>query len=104
MFLNIYIPAGIEFATELTYPSTESTTTGILYAMSQVLGFLATLVLSIVTETYGTLWALSIIMVTMIVGALMTFIIPNKLRRQACLKAKVPNGFSSVPQDDILKS
>ncbi|XP_019868185.2 uncharacterized MFS-type transporter C09D4.1 [Aethina tumida] len=104
MFLNTYIPAGIEFATELTYPSTESTTTGILYAMSQVLGFLATLVLSIVTETYGTLWALSIIMVTMIVGALMTFIIPNKLRRQASLKAKVPNGFSSIPQDDILKS
>ncbi|KAF7263560.1 hypothetical protein GWI33_001872, partial [Rhynchophorus ferrugineus] len=37
-FLNAYIPAGIEFASELTYPANESTTTGLMTAVSQTLG------------------------------------------------------------------
>ncbi|XP_019877685.2 uncharacterized MFS-type transporter C09D4.1 [Aethina tumida] len=97
VFLNTYALSSIEFATEMTYPCKESTTAGILYAMSQVMGFLATLLLSIITETYGTLWALTIILVTVILGALMTFFTPNKLRRQDSLN-------STNPQDEIQRT
>lgn len=45
VFTNAYMPVGFEMAVELTYPSDESTTAGILNAMTQAVGVVVTMFL-----------------------------------------------------------
>ncbi|CAG9768816.1 unnamed protein product [Ceutorhynchus assimilis] len=99
-FLNAYIPAGIEFASELTYPANESTTTGLITAVSQTLGVTFTLVLSNVTVKYGTLWALVIQIGLLSIGTVMTALVPNNLRRQKAFNEGRDVEFKTIPQTE----
>ncbi|CAH0552804.1 unnamed protein product [Brassicogethes aeneus] len=101
LFLNTYLPACIEFATELTYPTAESTTTGIVYAMSQTLGFGATIAISLFSIEYGAFWALIIITAFLALGSILTLVTPNTLKRQACFNNKNLTEFKSIPQQDV---
>lgn len=91
------MPAGIEFATELTFPSAESTVTGILLATSQILAVMFTLTLSAINKTFGTFWALSIQTFILLVGTILTGFTPNILRRQEAFKRDVQ--FEKIPPD-----
>ncbi|KAJ8967431.1 hypothetical protein NQ314_002879 [Rhamnusium bicolor] len=97
-FLNAYMPAGIEFATELTFPSPESTVTGILLATSQILAVIFTLVLSSVNKTFGTFWALSIQAIILFIGTVLTGLTPNKLRKQKAFMQDAK--FDKLPTED----
>ncbi|XP_066138742.1 uncharacterized MFS-type transporter C09D4.1-like [Euwallacea fornicatus] len=99
-FLNAYIPAGIEFALELTYPVNESTTTGLLTAASQVLGVLFTLGLSHINEKMGTLWSLIIQISLLFVGTILSMLVPSRLKRQQAYSGASGTsvGFTELPQ------
>ncbi|XP_030752033.1 uncharacterized MFS-type transporter C09D4.1-like [Sitophilus oryzae] len=99
-FLNAYIPAGIEFASELTYPANESTTTGLMTAVSQTLGVTFTLVLSHLNLSWGTLWAILIQIVLLFIGSVLTMLVPNNLRRQEAFNRGRPVEFTELPQED----
>ncbi|KAJ8938162.1 hypothetical protein NQ318_011927 [Aromia moschata] len=99
-FLNAYMPAGIEFATELTYPSPESTVTGILLATSQILAVVFTLALSAINKSIGTFWALAAQGVILLIGTILTALTPKRLRRQEAFRRDVE--FEKVPTDDKL--
>lgn len=119
-FLNAYIPAGIEFASELTYPTNESTTTGLLTAASQTLGkslflrlprpltvrfagVIFTLALSEVNQSWGTIWSLLIQIGLLVVGCVLTALVPNNLRRQQAFnKGAHSVQFIAVPQEESL--
>nr|CAI5855691.1 unnamed protein product [Callosobruchus analis] len=95
-FLNAYLPAGIEFATEITFPSPESTVAGLLFAISQVFGVVFTIALAEVNTKYGTFYSLLGQILILIVGTITTCFTPNKLNRQkAFLKDKIL--FEKVP-------
>ncbi|KAJ8921574.1 hypothetical protein NQ315_010479 [Exocentrus adspersus] len=97
-FLNAYMPAGIEFATELTFPSAESTVTGILLATSQILAVIFTLSLSAINKKFGTFWALSIQSLILLVGTILTGLTPNVLKRQEAFGRDVQ--FEKVPLNE----
>ncbi|KAJ8979451.1 hypothetical protein NQ317_006765 [Molorchus minor] len=100
-FLNAYIPAGVEFATELTFPSPESTVTGILLATSQILAVVFTLVLSVINKRLGTFWALSIQCIILLIGTVLTALTPNRLRRQDAFRRDVQ--FDKIPSKVIFQ-
>lgn len=75
-------------ATELTYPLGESTTTGMLMSMSQIMGVLCTLLVGWLFATYGPYWAIASQVLLLAIGSLITCFIPNKLRRQAAFKGE----------------
>lgn len=81
-FLSAYCPVGFEMAMELTYPSEESTTTGILMAITQILGVLFAIVLGRLNLYVGPLWSLGSQVVLLTIGTIITGYIPNDLRRQ----------------------
>ncbi|XP_018571738.1 uncharacterized MFS-type transporter C09D4.1-like [Anoplophora glabripennis] len=81
-FTNAYMPVGFEFAVELTFPSDESTTTGLLNAMTQALGVVLTLVLGKLNQHFGPLWALGSQAAILLVGAFLTQAVPNEKNRQ----------------------
>ncbi|XP_050314466.1 uncharacterized MFS-type transporter C09D4.1-like [Anthonomus grandis grandis] len=97
-FLNAYIPAGIEFASELTYPANESTTTSLITAASQTLGVTFTLMLGEINTKWGTFWAIIIQISLLIAGCILTMFVPNNLRRQAAFNKALK--FTEVPQHD----
>ncbi|XP_060524322.1 heme transporter FLVCR2-like isoform X2 [Cylas formicarius] len=101
-FLNAYIPAGIEFATELTYPANESTTTSLMTAVSQLLGVAFTLGLGWLNAEWGTFWSLSIQSLLLALGTVLTSFVPNSLRRQAAFQKAVE--FKEIPQEELTKN
>ncbi|XP_066256664.1 heme transporter FLVCR1-like [Euwallacea similis] len=86
VFTNAYMPVGFELAVEITYPADESTTTGILNAMTQAVGVLVTLFLGKFNAKYGAFWALGSQAALLLVGAVITGFVPNQKRRQDALK------------------
>lgn len=93
---------GFELSTELTYPSPESTATGLLFAMTQVLGVFCTLFAGWLYSVYGSFWSIFSQAFLLGVGALITVFIPNKLKRQAAFRehdAKLVVGFERVETD-----
>lgn len=82
------MPVGFEFAVELTFPSDESTTTGLLNAMTQALGVVFTLVLGKLNQNFGPLWALGSQAAILLVGAFLTQAVPNEKNRQKAFEAK----------------
>ncbi|XP_034942789.1 uncharacterized MFS-type transporter C09D4.1 isoform X2 [Chelonus insularis] len=82
-FMTGYLPVGFEFAAELTYPEPEGTSAGLLNAMTQVFGIAFTMLYGYLFEAWDDFWA-NIVMCSMLVlGAIITAIIPNDLRRQS---------------------
>ncbi|KRT84785.1 membrane transporter, partial [Oryctes borbonicus] len=86
-FQTAYYGVSFEFGVELSYPQPESTSTGILIVMVQILGIAFTLLLGQLLTNFGTFWALAMMVVFLVLGGIITVIIPNKLLRQEALKS-----------------
>nr|XP_023027186.1 feline leukemia virus subgroup C receptor-related protein 2-like [Leptinotarsa decemlineata] len=100
IFLSAYLPAGVEFATEITYPSPGGTVLGILYATSQVFTVILTIMFGVVLAKFGTFWVLIGMMITMALGSILTIMTPNKLKRQEFFKINNGVTFTQLPQVD----
>ncbi|XP_018571724.1 uncharacterized MFS-type transporter C09D4.1-like [Anoplophora glabripennis] len=86
VFTSAYMPVGFEFAMELTFPSEESTTTGILIAMTQVLGAIFTVAVGYLNLWVGCYWSLFSQGALLILGTVFTGCVPNKLLQQEAFK------------------
>jgi len=95
-----YLPVGFELAAELTYPEPEGTSAGILNAAVQIFGILFTTFYRWIFVEAGSLWANVAMCVTLVLGTLLTAMIPKDLRRQAAQKAPIGNGVPSDPNQD----
>lgn len=92
------MPVGVELANELTFPSPESTVTGILMATSQIMAVLFTLIFDTIHSRYGTSYAIVGQISILIVGTTTTIFTPNNLRRQAAFRKEIK--FETVLQED----
>ncbi|XP_026745794.1 feline leukemia virus subgroup C receptor-related protein 2-like isoform X1 [Trichoplusia ni] len=82
-FMTGYLPVGFEFASEVTYPEPEGTTSGILNAVVQVFGILTTLLYEWMLGSVGDRWANLTLCALLAAGAAITAAIRSDLRRQA---------------------
>ncbi|KAI5709374.1 hypothetical protein M8J76_016672 [Diaphorina citri] len=78
-----YLPVGFELAAELTYPEPEGTSSGLLNASAQVFGILFTVVYGQLFTAFGDIVANIALCLALVLGTLLTLIIPPDLRRQA---------------------
>ncbi|XP_074111577.1 choline/ethanolamine transporter flvcr2a isoform X1 [Cotesia typhae] len=81
-FMTGYLPVGFEFAAELTYPEPEGTSAGLLNALVQVFGIIFIIVYGYLIDVTTDFWASLALCGILAVGAVITAIIPNNLRRQ----------------------
>lgn len=98
-FLNSYMPVGVELANELTFPSPESTVTGLLMATSQVMAVTFTLIFDNIHLKYGTCYAIIGQIIVLVIGTLTTILTPNNLKRQAAFKKDIK--FETIVQEDM---
>lgn len=77
---------GLELGIEITYPLEESTTAGILLSLSQIIGVPCTVLLGHLNIALGCFWSLISQILLMVLGAVITAFVPNKLNRQEALK------------------
>lgn len=77
---------GFELAMELTFPAEESTTTGILLALSQILGVILTVAIGHLNLWVGCYWSLMSQAALLFLGTVITVFIPDKLLRQEAYK------------------
>ncbi|XP_026683300.1 feline leukemia virus subgroup C receptor-related protein 2-like [Diaphorina citri] len=82
-FMTGYLPVGFELAAELTYPEPEGTSSGLLNASAQVFGILFTVVYGQLFTAFGDIVANIALCLALVLGTLLTLIIPPDLRRQA---------------------
>ncbi|XP_073958111.1 histamine transporter isoform X2 [Choristoneura fumiferana] len=82
-FMNGYLPVGFEFASEITYPEPEGTTSGILNAVVQVFGILLTLLYEWMLGEVGDRWSNLTLCAILALGTAVTAAIGSDLRRQA---------------------
>ena len=78
-----YLPVGFELAAELTYPEPEGTSAGLLNAGAQVFGILFTMFYSWIFKVKDDLWANITLCIALLLGTVLTAVIPQNLRRQA---------------------
>lgn len=107
LFTCAYGNVGFEMSTELTYPSPESTATGLLFAMTQILGVFCTLLTGWLFKNFGPFWSMASQAFLLGLGTLITAFIPNKLKRQAAFRqhdVKLMVEFQSLPTTDGIKS
>lgn len=81
-FVNSYWATGFELGVELTFPSDESTTSGILTAMSQGTGFLVCWAMGPFNKNFGAFWSMITLTTIFLIGAVLTQLVPNIKRRQ----------------------
>lgn len=77
-----YLPVGFEFAAELTYPSSEGTSSGLLNASAQLFGIVLTLGMGALMNKLGTFAANIAICVALLIGTVATAMIRGELLRQ----------------------
>ncbi|KAJ0182814.1 hypothetical protein K1T71_002183 [Dendrolimus kikuchii] len=82
-FMTGYLPVGFEFASEITYPEPEGTTSGILNAAVQIFGILTTLLYEWMLSAVGDKWANLTLCAILAFGTAITAAIRSDLRRQA---------------------
>ncbi|XP_038208144.1 feline leukemia virus subgroup C receptor-related protein 2 isoform X2 [Zerene cesonia] len=82
-FMAGYLPVGFEFASEVTYPEPEGTTSGILNACVQVFGIVLTLLFEWMLSEVGDRWANLTLCAILAFGTAITAAIRSDLRRQA---------------------
>ncbi|KAK0180912.1 hypothetical protein PV327_003243 [Microctonus hyperodae] len=81
-FMTGYLPVGFEFAAELTYPEPEGTSAGLLNAMTQIFGIVMTILYRRILETWSDFASNISLSCILALGAVITAMIPNDLRRQ----------------------
>lgn len=86
LFTGAYANVGFEMSVELTFPSSESTASGLLLCVMQILAAGLTVVVGWVNVQYGCFWAIFSLVVVLVVGNVITCLTPNKLRRQAAFR------------------
>lgn len=84
-------------ATELTYPISEMTATGLILAMSQILGVIFTVIASWTLQNYGSFWSMVTQIALLAVAIVCSLLTPNKLKRQAALRIRTSNGLLKAP-------
>ncbi|XP_060805647.1 heme transporter FLVCR2 isoform X1 [Amyelois transitella] len=82
-FMTGYLPVGFEFASEVTYPEPEGTTSGILNAVVQIFGMTLTLSYEQMLATIGDRWSNLVLCAILALGTVITALIKSDLRRQA---------------------
>lgn len=82
-FMTGYLPVGFEFASEVTYPEPEGTTSGILNAVVQIFGIVTTLLYEWMLGSVGDRWANLTLCALLAFGTAITAAIRSDLRRQA---------------------
>ncbi|XP_072947544.1 choline/ethanolamine transporter flvcr2b isoform X1 [Epargyreus clarus] len=82
-FMTGYLPVGFEFASEVTYPEPEGTTSGILNAVVQIFGIVLTLMYEWMLGEVGDRWSNLTLCALLALGAVITAAIRSDLRRQA---------------------
>ncbi|XP_050347000.1 uncharacterized MFS-type transporter C09D4.1 isoform X1 [Nymphalis io] len=82
-FMAGYLPVGFEFASEVTYPEPEGTTSGILNACVQIFGIVLTLMFEWMLGAAGDRWANLSLCALLALGTAVTAAIRSDLRRQA---------------------
>ncbi|XP_021197934.1 uncharacterized MFS-type transporter C09D4.1 isoform X2 [Helicoverpa armigera] len=82
-FMTGYLPVGFEFASEVTYPEPEGTTSGILNAVVQIFGIVTTLLYEWMLGTVGDRWSNLTLCGLLAFGTAITAAIRSDLRRQA---------------------
>ncbi|XP_046961478.1 uncharacterized MFS-type transporter C09D4.1 isoform X2 [Vanessa cardui] len=82
-FMAGYLPVGFEFASEVTYPEPEGTTSGILNACVQIFGIVLTLLFEWMLGAAGDRWANLALCALLALGTAVTAAIRSDLRRQA---------------------
>ncbi|XP_030021076.1 uncharacterized MFS-type transporter C09D4.1 isoform X2 [Manduca sexta] len=82
-FMTGYLPVGFEFASEVTYPEPEGTTSGILNAVVQIFGIVTTLLYEWMLGAVGDRWSNLTLCALLALGAVITAGIKSDLRRQA---------------------
>ncbi|XP_012273389.1 feline leukemia virus subgroup C receptor-related protein 2 isoform X2 [Orussus abietinus] len=81
-FMTGYLPVGFELAAELTYPEPEGTSAGLLNAATQVFGIAFTMLYGYIFSSWGDFISNIVLCISLVLGTLLTTIIPNDLRRQ----------------------
>lgn len=92
------MPVGVELAAEITFPSSESTVSGLLLATSQILGVTFTIIFDMVNAKYGAYYSILGQIMVLIVGIVSTIFTPNRLLRQAAFKKDV--AFEKIRQEE----
>ncbi|XP_034241522.1 feline leukemia virus subgroup C receptor-related protein 2-like isoform X3 [Thrips palmi] len=93
-FLTGYLPLGFELAVELTYPEPEGTSAGLLNVSAQVFGIVFTELCGLPLERQSGaepaahLWVNGSLSGALLLGALLTALIPRTLRRQTAQAAQ----------------
>ncbi|KAJ8947408.1 hypothetical protein NQ318_009614 [Aromia moschata] len=90
-FMTGLLPVGFELAAELTYPESESTSTGLLNLSCQVFGIAFTTIYSAIFYNVGDVWANIIMCVMLVIGTVVTACINADLKRQAANSASALN-------------
>ncbi|CAD5208808.1 unnamed protein product [Bursaphelenchus xylophilus] len=81
-FMTGYLPIGFEFAAELTFPTPEGTTSGLLNGSAQVFGVLMTTGMGKVMYSMSIWWCNILMCGFLLVGVILTALIKSDLRRQ----------------------
>ncbi|XP_074030375.1 uncharacterized MFS-type transporter C09D4.1 isoform X2 [Leptinotarsa decemlineata] len=100
ILMSAYLPAGVEFATEITYPSPESTVMGIICATSQIMAVALTIIFGEITTKFGAFWALTGMIITMALGTILSIMTPNALKRQTFFEMNNRVKFTQISQQD----
>ncbi|XP_074030376.1 choline/ethanolamine transporter flvcr2a-like [Leptinotarsa decemlineata] len=100
IFQSAYLPAGVEFGMEITYPSPESTVLGILYATSQIITVVLTIIFGQIIGKFGAFWVLTGMIITLALGTTLSIMTPNELKRQTFFEIHNRVKFTQVPQHD----
>jgi len=82
-FMTGYLPIGFEFAAEITFPTSEATSSGLLNVSAQYFGILFTLCVSEIIDKFSVLVANLFMCGMLLVGFIMTVMIKADLKRQA---------------------
>lgn len=97
-FLSAYLPCGFEFASEITYPSPESTVSGLLLTISAIFGAVLTLAVTEIMKNNDSFTAILVQIVVLGVGSILTICTPGHLKRQAAFNRNIV--FEKVPTTD----
>ncbi|KAL8599886.1 hypothetical protein ACOMHN_016231 [Nucella lapillus] len=85
-FMTGYLPVGYEFATEITYPEPEGTSSGLLTASAMMFGIVMTLGMRAMMNQVSILAANIFVCCTLLIGTVLTALVKPRYRRQEAEK------------------